>query len=168
MASPLPDFASASPDGCPACLARMAAQVDLYLGPFLADFSLPDCRDFEDWLNRRRASSRRRALAPLAPLADADVTTMVSSMRPDTTPAHLERIVALTDGVPLFVEELVAMEPGGAPDPALPFNLQDLLMAQLDKLGTPAHALLHLGDTAKALPILDEALRMSDEKQDRF
>lgn len=39
--------------------------VDLYRGEFLAGFSLPDCVDFEDWLQTQREALHRRALALL-------------------------------------------------------------------------------------------------------
>lgn len=42
----------------------------LYGGDLLADFSLPDCGDFEIWLSGERASYRRRAMAALHTLAE--------------------------------------------------------------------------------------------------
>ena len=52
-------------------------------------------------------------------------------------PAVLEEIIAKTDGVPLFVEELTkTILEAGAPDQrAVPATLQDSLMARLDRLG---------------------------------
>jgi class 3 adenylate cyclase/predicted ATPase len=53
------------------------------------------------------------------------------------SPALVEDIVAKTDGVPLFVEELTkAIMESATPDqPAVPATLQDSLMARLDRLG---------------------------------
>jgi len=52
-------------------------------------------------------------------------------------PALVEDIVAKTDGVPLFIEELTkAVMESATPDrPAVPATLQDSLMARLDRLG---------------------------------
>jgi class 3 adenylate cyclase/tetratricopeptide (TPR) repeat protein len=52
-------------------------------------------------------------------------------------PALIEDIVAKTDGVPLFIEELTkAIMESTTPDrPAVPATLQDSLMARLDRLG---------------------------------
>jgi predicted ATPase len=52
-------------------------------------------------------------------------------------PALVEDIVAKTDGVPLFIEELTkAIMESATPDrPAVPATLQDSLMARLDRLG---------------------------------
>jgi len=62
----------------------------------------------------------------------------------------LEQIVARTDGVPLFVEELIktVLESGasGAAPDRIPATLQDSLMARLDRLG-PAKAVAQLGAT---------------------
>ena len=46
-------------------------------------------------------------------------------------------IVAKSDGVPLFVEELTKsmMEAAGEDNAAVPATLKDLLMARLDRLG---------------------------------
>ncbi len=68
--------------------------------------------------------------------------------------AVVQQIVAKTDGVPLFVEELIKMvvEDGlsvgaqhAAPLPlGIPDTLQDALMARLDRLG-PAKEIAQLG-----------------------
>ena len=91
----------------------------------------------------------------------------------------VEQIVAKTDGVPLFVEELVKMLlasglvqeeaeryvlPGPLPPLAIPTTLQDSLMARLDRLG-PARDLAQLAavlgrefsyDVLRAVAPLDE------------
>lgn len=84
----------------------------------------------------------------LAPLPDTDVGTLVGALRADLAPAHLARIVARAEGIPLFAEELAAMVGTGASDAEaeLPASLHDLLMARLDKLG-PARTLAQLAAT---------------------
>lgn len=59
-----------APLPCDACLARMSESVGFYRGAFLADFTLPDCPDFEDWLRFRRESLHRSVLELLAKLSD--------------------------------------------------------------------------------------------------
>src|SRR5690606_7142743 len=68
------------------------------------------------------------------------VTEMIGSL---TSQAPLplevvEQVVAKTDGVPLFVEELTKMlrESDARSDVAIPATLQDSLMARLDRLRT--------------------------------
>lgn len=83
--------------------------------------------------------------------------------------ALLEQIAARTDGIPLFVEELIKAilesgASGAAPD-RIPATLQDSLMARLDRLGS-AKAVAQLGATLgrqfpyellRAVSSLDEA-----------
>src|SRR5262245_46967854 len=98
---------------------------------------------------------------PLMRLTRQQSTAMVARIAADQgLPAAVEQqIVAQTDGVPLFVEELTKMvlelgllrEPG-APNPwhgpvpplAIPATLHDSLMARLDRLGE-AKAVAQLG-----------------------
>ncbi len=85
------------------------------------------------------------------------------------SPSVLEQIVARTDGIPLFVEELIkaVLESGasGAAPDGIPATLQDSLMARLDRLGT-AKAVAQLGamlgrqfsyELLRAVSSLDEA-----------
>jgi class 3 adenylate cyclase/predicted ATPase len=63
--------------------------------------------------------------------------------------AVVQQIVAKTDGVPLFVEELTktileSIESIGSIESAIPTTLQDSLMARLDRLG-PAKEIAQLG-----------------------
>ncbi len=84
----------------------------------------------------------------LARLAAEDVTAMVQSLFERTSmPAHvLPQIVDKSDGVPLFVVELLraVLRPGGAtgagslpdePEADIPASLHDALMARLDRAG---------------------------------
>ncbi len=84
----------------------------------------------------------------LARLAAEDVTAMVQSVfeHADLPPHVLAQIVRKSDGVPLFVVELLrgVLRPGGAagggtlvdePAAEIPASLQDSLMARLDRAG---------------------------------
>ncbi|WP_319238434.1 AAA family ATPase [uncultured Propionivibrio sp.] len=86
-------------------------------------------------------------LMPLVPLGDAEVRALIETIRGDVEPGQLARIVACAEGVPLFAEELAAIEIGAGESFELPVNLQDLLMARLDSLG-PARNLAQLAATA--------------------
>lgn len=55
---------------CEHCIAQMEHMAELYRGEFMAGFSLPDCPEFEDWLQLQRESLRRRALALLERLTN--------------------------------------------------------------------------------------------------
>ncbi|MDP1734110.1 MAG: AAA family ATPase [Sulfuritalea sp.] len=72
------EFSAAAPT-CPAtpcaqycdpCLARMEVLASHYRGEFMAGFSLPDCPDFEEWLQVQRESLHLHALGRLARLSD--------------------------------------------------------------------------------------------------
>ncbi len=90
----------------------------------------------------------------LSRLGRGQVTQMVAQIAGDRAlaPELLQQIVAKTDGVPLFVEELTKMvvESGDTDHPtlphAIPTTLQDSLMARLDRLG-PAKEIAQLGAT---------------------
>jgi len=58
------------PAYCDTCLARMETLAGCYRGEFLAGFSLPECPDFEEWLQIRREALHLRAIALLARLSD--------------------------------------------------------------------------------------------------
>jgi DNA-binding SARP family transcriptional activator len=55
---------------CKACLAGMEKRAALYRGEFMAGFSLPDCPDFEEWLQIQRETLHLRALGLLIRLSD--------------------------------------------------------------------------------------------------
>lgn len=52
-------------------LQELATAAALYRGEFLAGFSLPECPDFETWLQMRREAWHRDALSLIARIADA-------------------------------------------------------------------------------------------------
>lgn len=59
---------------CPAlcipCIAHMEALASRYAGEFMAGFSLPECPDFEDWLQVQREAMHMHVLVLLARLSD--------------------------------------------------------------------------------------------------
>ena len=59
-----------SPEYCNPCVEKMERMVNLYRGEFMAEFSLPDCPDFEDWLQMQREAMRRHAVELLERLSD--------------------------------------------------------------------------------------------------
>ena len=101
---------------------------------------------------------------PLSALTPTEAETMIQHVAGDTPlpPDLLKRIVGMTEGVPLFVEELTQMVlESGAPSliadvsdhttprsqaTDIPVTLQDLLTARLDELG-PAKEIVQLGAT---------------------
>lgn len=64
------DLAAAAPKPAGLDLPELERRAKLYRGEFMADFSLPDCRGFEDWLEAQRQELRRQALALMEYLAD--------------------------------------------------------------------------------------------------
>ena len=86
------------------------------------------------WTGRDHVTSL--ALSRLSKTQCAELIVCVASARV-LKPALVEDIVAKTDGVPLFVEELTkAVMESATPDrPAVPATLHDSLMARLDRLG---------------------------------
>ena len=112
-----------------------------------------------NWLGRPHATS-----VSLNHLSKRQVAEMVNGVTGGRAlpPTVLDQIIARTDGVPLFVEELTRMvlesgllkEEGGAfvlesplPPMAIPWTLQDSLMARLDRLA-PAR---NVAQTASAI-----------------
>ncbi len=102
---------------------------------------------------------------PLEPLTPPQVETMIQHVAGDTqlSSALMTKIVEMTEGVPLFVEELTQMMLEGdpltlSPDATdasnrtetqtvnVPVTLQDLLTARLDELG-PVKEIVQLGAT---------------------
>jgi DNA-binding SARP family transcriptional activator len=69
--APTPACTAMPPPGlCDACLADMEDTAGLYRGEFLERFALPDCPEFEDWLQAQRETLLQRALSRLSVLAD--------------------------------------------------------------------------------------------------
>lgn len=58
------------PQYCDPCIAKMEYMAGLYRGEFMAETSLADCPDFEDWLQIQRESMRRHAITLLERLSD--------------------------------------------------------------------------------------------------
>ncbi|MCE9569187.1 MAG: AAA family ATPase [Rhodocyclales bacterium] len=58
------------PEVCTPCLGQMEVLAAQYRGAFMAGFSLPDCPEFEEWLQIRREALHLRALTLLARLGD--------------------------------------------------------------------------------------------------
>lgn len=54
----------------PAGLAQMESRAALYRGEFMAGLALPDCPEFEDWLQLQRENLHRRAIALLEQLTN--------------------------------------------------------------------------------------------------
>ena len=80
-------------------------------------------------------------------LGRAEAAAMVARVSDTPLPdAMLEQIVAKTDGVPLFVEELTktVLESGTETVTAIPETLQDSLMARLDRL-SPVKEITQIG-----------------------
>jgi len=70
-----------------------------------------------------------------------ETTTLVKSMdhKNQLPPSQIERLVLKTDGVPLFIEEMVSLMIGGdvsSADSLIPERLRDVLTSRLDKLGS--------------------------------
>ena len=59
-----------SAERCEGCLAQMETVAGLYRGEFMAGFALPECPDFEAWLQVQREALHLRSLARLARLAE--------------------------------------------------------------------------------------------------
>lgn len=55
---------------CDPCLVRMETLADRYQGEFMAGFSLPECPDYEAWLQVHREALHVRALSLLARLSE--------------------------------------------------------------------------------------------------
>lgn len=55
---------------CNICVTSLERVAALYQGEFMAEFTLPDCPEFEAWLQVKREAFHRRALSLLAQLAD--------------------------------------------------------------------------------------------------
>lgn len=54
---------------CKPCITQLENMAGLYRGEFMADLSLPNCDEFNDWVQTERESLRRRALALLERLS---------------------------------------------------------------------------------------------------
>jgi len=57
-------------ESCSACRDQMARMVQLYRGEFMSGFSLPNCQEFENWMNIKRESYHRSTLSLLERLSN--------------------------------------------------------------------------------------------------
>lgn len=109
-------LAAPSPDRCGECLGRMTALIGHYRGEFMAGFELPDCPDFDEWLQSRRDALQLRALGLLTRLADC-----LESLGEDER--ALSHALSLLDLEPWSEESLRRamrlLAQGGRPDDAL-------------------------------------------------
>jgi hypothetical protein len=110
----------------------------------------------------------------LPPLAPAEIAGLVAGVDAGLSAPAVEQIVAWSDGVPLFAEEMARMSAQGGMLPgelAAPLSLQELLAARLDSRGVAAKATAQLAaalgrdfslDLLKPLsPMSGEALAQS-------
>ncbi|HEX8434320.1 protein kinase domain-containing protein [Archangium sp.] len=104
----------------------------------------------QSWADRPGFHELR--LAPLSPEATETLARETAQGR-TLSPETMEQVVARTDGIPLFVEELTRMvlEQGGTTGralegalPPIPATLHELLLARLDQLPTRTKALAQL------------------------
>lgn len=65
FAAPHSCHVDSSPDHCLSCLQAMEHQAALYRGELMAGFSLPECLEFEDWLQQEREKLRCKMLSLL-------------------------------------------------------------------------------------------------------
>lgn len=94
FAAPTPACTALPPPAwCDTCLADMEAIAALYRGEFLEGVSLPDCPEFEDWLQVQRESLLQRALGRLSVLSD-----------------HYARVGAHQRALP-FAQRFLALDP---------------------------------------------------------
>jgi len=87
----------------------------------------PDCR-WED----------ADTVLDLPPLDGTEVAELVAGLDPDLPAAAVQRIVAWSDGIPLFAEEMARIGAHAetlSRGPATPLTLQELLAARLDSAG---------------------------------
>jgi predicted ATPase len=71
----------------------------------------------------------------LGPLDDRLVRTMITSLQPGMDEAVVARVAARTDGVPLYVEEMVKMGSVGKVM-RVPYSLRDLLALRMAQMGS--------------------------------
>ena len=85
----------------------------------------------------------------LGPLAMGDVRGMVTAIRGDALPDEdVARLAQLSDGNPLFIEELVAAEGATTGEPSVPPRLRDLIAARLARVPDETLAVLRVAAAA--------------------
>lgn len=110
----------------------------------------------------------------LRQLSRDETRALAASLRPDGLPdAHFEQIVRRSDGIPLFLEELmnVAAERGDAIfdtalDTLIPASLRETLAARLSHLGEKGEVLMIAAVIGKAFDVrlLAEVARLSENR----
>lgn len=71
LTAPVPScIANPTPEHCGPCIAQMESMVALYRGRFMAELALPECPEFDDWLQLQADALHRHALALLERLSD--------------------------------------------------------------------------------------------------
>jgi DNA-binding SARP family transcriptional activator/class 3 adenylate cyclase len=71
LTAPVPScIAHPTPEHCGPCIAQMEAMVALYRGRFMAELALPECPEFDGWLQLQADALHRHALALLERLSD--------------------------------------------------------------------------------------------------
>lgn len=99
--------------------------------------SRPDC----DW-------QHAQATLDLPPLSQAEAMDLVRRLEADLPSAAIEQIVAWSDGIPLYVEEMAHMNAQAQTQaPQASLSLQELLAARLDSKGPEAKATAQLAAT---------------------
>ncbi|WP_266168890.1 AAA family ATPase [Dyella subtropica] len=101
--------------------------------------SRPDC----EW-------QHARATLDLPPLSNAQAMDLVRRLEADLPSKTIEQIVAWSDGIPLYVEEMARMNAQAeahAQAPHASLTLQELLAARLDSKGPDAKATAQLAAT---------------------
>ena len=99
-------------------------------------------------------SATHAGVVRLGRLSTEGVGTLVQSLLPTTESTVddlVEQVVARTDGVPLFVEEVIHAigtgSPAGAAGPMVPSTVRELLTTRLDALSPKARATVQLAAT---------------------
>jgi DNA-binding SARP family transcriptional activator len=117
----------------PALLDLVESLVELAAAPVLVlCLARPDLLDVRPQWGGGRLSSSSVLLDALSQ-RDADVLLELLAQRGDLEPEVRERILAVADGNPLFIEQLLAAALEGEVD-AVPDSIQTLLAARLDRL----------------------------------
>ncbi|WP_158628776.1 AAA family ATPase [Dyella choica] len=91
-----------------------------------------------------------KATLDLPPLSTAQAMDLVCQLEADLAPKAVEQIVAWSDGIPLYVEEMARMNAqtqAHAPVPQASLSLQELLAARMDSKGPDAKATAQLAAT---------------------
>lgn len=88
------------------------------------------------------------ATLDLSPLSPAQATDLVRRLQADLPHKTVEQIVAWSDGIPLYVEEMARMDAqASAQTPQASLTLQELLAARLESKGQDAKATAQLAAT---------------------